>query len=137
MTRLFLSLLPLFLLFTVTDLDAGKSSRYPTPRLFADREAARYSSKYSSKYSSRYSTRSWKTDCYSCQGDKSGRIARSSTARTAFRKANPCPSTGKTTSSCTGYVIDHRVPLKHGGRDHPSNMQWQTREAARAKDRME
>ena len=36
-----------------------------------------------------------------------------------------------------GYVIDHRVPLKRGGRDHASNMQWQTREAARAKDRME
>jgi hypothetical protein len=133
MTRLLLSLLPLFLLFTVTDLDAGKSSRYPTPRLFTDREAERYSS----KYSSRYSTRSSKTYCYSCQREKSGRIARSSTGQTGFRKANPCPSTGKTTGPCTGYVIDQRVPLKRGGRDHPSNMQWQTREAARAKDRME
>jgi hypothetical protein len=105
MTRLLLSLLPLFLLFTVTDLDAGKSSRYPTPRLFTDREAERYSS----KYSSRYSTRSSKTYCYSCQREKSGRIARSSTGQTGFRKANPCPSTGKTTGPCTGYVIDHRV----------------------------
>ena len=129
MTRLLL----FFLLFTVTDLEAGKSSRYATPRLFKDREAARYSS----KYSSRYSTRSSRTYCYSCQRDKSGRIARSSTAQTAFRKANPCPSTGKTTGPCTGYVIDPRVPLKRGGRDHASNMQWQTLQAARAKDRME
>jgi hypothetical protein len=123
MTRLLL----FFLLFTVTDLEAGKSSRYPTrrPSTVTDREAARYS------------TRRYKSYCYSCQHDKVGRIARSSTARTAFRKANPCPETGKTTGPCRGYVIDHRVPLKRGGRDHASNMQWQKREAARTKARME
>ncbi len=36
-----------------------------------------------------------------------------------------------------GYVIDHVRPLKRGGADAPSNMQWQSVAAARAKDRVE
>jgi hypothetical protein len=36
-----------------------------------------------------------------------------------------------------GYVIDHIQALKHGGADKPSNMQWQTKEEAKAKDRWE
>jgi hypothetical protein len=52
-------------------------------------------------------------------------------------KSHPCPSTGKTYGACPGYVVDHVVPLKRGGVDAPSNMQWQTREAAKAKDRTE
>jgi hypothetical protein len=36
-----------------------------------------------------------------------------------------------------GYVIDHIVPLACGGPDVPSNMQWQTREAAKAKEKYE
>jgi hypothetical protein len=34
-------------------------------------------------------------------------------------------------------VIDHVKPLKRGGADDPSNMQWQTKAAARTKDRIE
>jgi 5-methylcytosine-specific restriction endonuclease McrA len=34
-------------------------------------------------------------------------------------------------------VIDHIVPLKRGGKDASSNMQWQTKAAAKAKDRVE
>src|SRR5262249_59080129 len=77
------------------------------------------------------------TSCTSCVRDSKGRIARSSTARHEFQKAHPCPATGKTSGGCPGYVIDHVVPLKRGGADAPLNMQWQTVDQAKAKDRWE
>jgi hypothetical protein len=49
----------------------------------------------------------------------------------------PCPSTGETTGTCRGYVVDHIIPLKRGGLDAPSNMQWQTVAEGKAKDRVE
>lgn len=69
--------------------------------------------------------------------DAHGRIARDPRARNAFKRSHPCPSTGKTTGSCPGYVIDHVKPLKRGGADSPENMQWQTERAAKIKDRTE
>jgi len=69
--------------------------------------------------------------------DSHGRIKRSETARLTFEHHHPCPSTGKTSGACPGYVIDHIVPLKRGGDDAPGNMQWQTRDAAKANDRWE
>ena len=69
--------------------------------------------------------------------DSHGRIKRSETAKRDFEHHHPCPSTGKTSGACPGYVIDHVVPLKRGGADAPGNMQWQTNEAAKAKDRWE
>ncbi len=78
-----------------------------------------------------------KIRCASCPRDTKGRITRSATAKRAFQKAHPCPSTGKTTGACPGYVIDHVVPLKRGGADTPSNMAWQTVAAAKAKNRVE
>jgi hypothetical protein len=69
--------------------------------------------------------------------DAHGRIARDPHAKEAFRKTHPCPATGKTYGACPGYVVDHIRALKHGGADDPSNMQWQTRAAAKAKDRVE
>jgi hypothetical protein len=93
-----------------------------------------------------YSSRSKKTKSYSphkskavsgVKRDKRGRIKRSSSSKNAFKKSHPCPSTGKSKGACHGYVIDHRTPLKKGGSDSPSNMQWQTKEAAKAKDKWE
>jgi hypothetical protein len=52
----------------------------------------------------------------------------------AFRKDNPCPATDKTSGACSGFVVDHIVPLCAGGRDHPSNMQWQSRADSLIKD---
>jgi hypothetical protein len=69
--------------------------------------------------------------------DSRGRLKRSTAAKDAFKRGHPCPSTGQTHGRCPGYVIDHVQALKHGGRDDPSNMQWQTIEAAKAKDKWE
>ena len=64
-------------------------------------------------------------------------LERSRKARAAFMRSHPCPSTGKTSGACPGYVVDHIKALKHGGADAPSNMQWQTIEAAKIKDKTE
>jgi len=63
--------------------------------------------------------------------DSNGRIARSSSARKEFMRQTGYPSGRK------GYVVDHRIPLECGGADIPSNMQWQTVQAAKIKDRTE
>jgi hypothetical protein len=62
---------------------------------------------------------------------------RNSTAVSRFRRANPCPSTGRTKGACPGYTVDHVCPLSCCGLDAPQNMQWQTKAAAKAKDRWE
>ena len=49
--------------------------------------------------------------------DSHGRIARSEKAKDDFKHSHPCPSTGKRSGTCPGYVIDHRQALKHGGSD--------------------
>ena len=71
------------------------------------------------------------------QRDKHGRIERSANAKASVQRTNPCPSTGKASGACPGYVVDHVKPLKRGGADSPSNMQWQTKQAAREKDKTE
>jgi hypothetical protein len=55
----------------------------------------------------------------------------------AFERTHPCPSTGRTSGPCPGYVRDHVIPLACGGPDSPSNLQWQTTADAKAKDRWE
>ena len=75
--------------------------------------------------------------CTTCERDSHGHIKRSPEAKDEFKKSNPCPSTGKSSGACPGYVIDHVDPLKRGGVDAPSNMQWQTKEQAKEKDRTE
>jgi 5-methylcytosine-specific restriction endonuclease McrA len=69
--------------------------------------------------------------------DWRGRYIRCSAARAAFERDHPCPSTGQPRGACPGYVVDHIVPIKRGGADLPSNMQWQTLEEAKAKDKVE
>ncbi len=68
---------------------------------------------------------------YGAPRDSHGRIKRSESAKREFKR-----ETGYTHGR-PGYVVDHIVPLKRGGADSPSNMQWQTKGEAKAKDRWE
>lgn len=63
--------------------------------------------------------------------------ARDPAQAAAFKRTHPCPATGKIQRSCPGFVVDHIKPLCKGGPDRPSNMQWQTVAAAKAKDKWE
>jgi hypothetical protein len=69
--------------------------------------------------------------------DKHGRIKRSASAKHDFERQQPCPSTGKSSGRCPGYVVDHVRPLECGGVDAPSNMQLQTVASGKAKDKTE
>lgn len=69
--------------------------------------------------------------------DKHGRIKRSKAARAEFMRSHPCPSTGKTSGRCPGYIVDHVHALECGGPDAASNMQWQTTADAKEKDKLE
>lgn len=62
---------------------------------------------------------------------------RSQATTRAFQNTNPCPSTGKTTGACPGFIKDHVIPLCKGGPDAPANLQWQTTAAAKEKDKIE
>jgi len=61
--------------------------------------------------------------------DVKGHIARNPKAKQDFMKATGYPQ-GR-----PGYVVAHVIPLKQGGADAPSNMQWQPKPAAKAKDK--
>lgn len=119
------------------------SSSVKTPRSSGGRSTSRIKStarmSSSRTYSGRRSPRisSGSSRCSSCSRNSTGRISRSSAAKRSFERSNPCPSTGRTSGGCPGYVVDHVTPLKRGGADSPSNMQWQTKEAAKSKDRTE
>jgi outer membrane biosynthesis protein TonB len=59
--------------------------------------------------------------------------ARPSSAKENFRKAYPCPSTGRSSGSCPGYDVEHMNPPACGGADSPGNMQWVPASATRKK----
>ena len=56
---------------------------------------------------------------------------RSSSAVRQFEHANPPPGPR------SDYVVDHIVPLRNGGTNDQSNLQWQTTGDAKAKDKIE
>ena len=62
---------------------------------------------------------------------------RSGAVRRAFVRTHPCPSTGLTRLPCHGFILDHIWPLCAGGADSVQNMQWQSIEDAKKKDREE
>lgn len=50
--------------------------------------------------------------------------ARHASVLAAFKRAHPCPSNGKSSGPCAGWVLDHVVPLACLGQDSVSNLQW-------------
>lgn len=107
------------------------SSSYRVPRSGSYLSTRAYSTHPS--YSRHPNTRT----SYGAMRNAHGRIARSSRTKHSFERQHPCPSTDRTSGACSGYVIDHVRALKRGGADDPSNMQWQTTQDAKAKDRTE
>lgn len=120
---------------SASDALVNSSGSSPTfsnkgPRTPKATSARRYTKRKS--YSSTYSHRKSKSTVHSgVTRDKNGRIKRSSSEKRAFMKQSGFPK-GR-----PGYVVDHIVPLKKGGCDCPSNMQWQTIQAAKEKDQWE
>ena len=62
--------------------------------------------------------------CVIPERNADGSIKRRADVLRAFRKIHPCPSTGLTTGSCTGWAIDHVLPISLGFVDSVSNLQW-------------
>jgi hypothetical protein len=67
----------------------------------------------------------------------SAKQPRSASPKREFQLMHPCPSTGDTKGACPGYIKDSIKPLACGGSDAASNMQWQTKADAKAKDKWE
>src|SRR5262249_21233926 len=63
--------------------------------------------------------------------NSNGKIKRSASARAEFMRRTGYPKGRK------GYVVDHILPLECGGADVRANMQWQTAQEAKIKDRSE
>jgi hypothetical protein len=94
-----------------THYSTSSRKKYVTPHVSTGKHRASYSS--------------------TATRDSHGRIKRSESAKRDFKKQTGYPH-GR-----PGYVIDHVVPLSRGGPDSPSNMQWQTKADAKAKDKWE
>lgn len=71
------------------------------------------------------------SDATDARGHRGHREHRSAKAKHEFKMETGFPH-GR-----PGYVIDHITPLACGGADAPSNMQWQTTAAGKAKDKTE
>lgn len=54
-----------------------------------------------------------------------------------FKATTVCPSTGQKTKRCPGYIVDHIIPLCADGPDTLDNLQYQTLEQSKIKDKWE
>jgi hypothetical protein len=104
--------------------EASAASSTTTTRSFSN-NGVPYTQRHTSTSSARFSS------SLTVQRDAHGRIKRSEVAKHDFMRSTGYPN-GR-----PGYVVDHIIPLKRGGCDCPSNMQWQTIDQAKAKDKWE
>lgn len=117
---------------------SGHSSSHSSTRSYSSSKSSTKTSHSSAKSTYSGSTHhGGRKKAEGVKRDNHGKIARSAKAKDNFKKSHPCPSTGKTSGACPGYTIDHIKPLKRGGADDPSNMQWQSKAEAKAKDKWE
>ena len=56
--------------------------------------------------------------------DPDGKPHRDTKVISAYKKLHICPSTGLYSGSCSGWSVDHVIPLACGGADAVYNMQW-------------
>jgi hypothetical protein len=105
-----------------TPSSSSYSSKSASPRFYSYRPAGTTSGNSYSHYTA---------TSYAGARDTHGRIIRSEAAKRAFMSMTGFPH-GR-----PGYVVDHIIPLKRGGADAPSNMQWQTIAEGKAKDKWE
>jgi hypothetical protein len=124
------------LLFATSAFPQSHHSGTHSSRSHSSKKSSSHRTAASHTYKKNYLAQGYSAHS-SVQRDKRGRIKRSSAAKAAFERTSPCPSTGKTSGSCKGYVIDHVKPLECGGADAPANMQWQTVADGKAKDKTE
>lgn len=110
---------------------SGKSSSGESSKSASKSSSSTHSTTAKTTSTSKPSTTHRSTYCVSCARDAKGRILRGEGAKTAFMKQTSYPH-GR-----PGYVIDHIKPLACGGADNSSNMQWQTTQEAKAKDKWE
>lgn len=121
----------LFLSLNISFLNAQtKKDGTPDMRYKANKEAYGNYSSPSTTYSSSKTKKTTYSN-YSVARDKNGKIKRSASVKRAFMKQTGHPH------GWSGHVVDHIKPLKEGGCDCPENMQWQTIEEAKAKDKWE
>jgi 5-methylcytosine-specific restriction endonuclease McrA len=71
------------------------------------------------------------------QANDKSYLKRSATVKKHFKQQTICPATGTYTQKCTGYVVDHIIPLKCYGKDAVENLQYMTVAEAKIKDRYE
>ena len=127
--RFFIVLL-IGLFISISSLEAQHLTKKGTPdRRYKAYKTASYKTA-ATKVSS--TSKSYKVGTISTiKRDKKGKIKRSESAKHDFLKQTGYPHGRR------GYVVDHIVPLKKGGCDCPSNMQWQTVAEGKAKDKWE
>lgn len=117
------------LLFSIATIALARGGYHRTShssRSYSHSSASHSNKSYSSTIKHHRSTYSHATT-----RDKHGRIKRSTAAKKNFMHSSGYPD-GR-----PGYVVDHVIPLKRGGSDSPSNMQWQTIQEAKTKDKIE